>query len=62
QYGLGIFDFSNETLETIQKFNTQNMFNMVDEISYDQLLNTTINQDYLNDTLISYEMAFDYSF
>ncbi|CAG8737153.1 1916_t:CDS:1, partial [Gigaspora margarita] len=62
QYGLGIFDFSSETLETIQMFNTQNMFNMVDETSYDQSLNTTINQDYLNDALISYEMAFDYSF
>ncbi|KAF0473773.1 MATA-HMG [Gigaspora margarita] len=62
QYGLGIFDFSNETLETIQTFDTQNMFNMVDETSYDQSLSTTINQDYLNDTLISYEMGFDYSF
>ncbi|CAG8853234.1 6282_t:CDS:1, partial [Gigaspora margarita] len=41
---------------TIQIFDTQNMFNMVDETSYDQSLSTTINQDYLNDTLISYEM------
>ncbi|CAG8721454.1 37291_t:CDS:1 [Gigaspora margarita] len=62
QYGFGVFDFSNENLGTIQMFNTQNMFNIVDEISYDQLLNTTINQDYLNDNLISYEMAFDHSF
>ncbi|KAF0533850.1 hypothetical protein F8M41_010415 [Gigaspora margarita] len=61
QYGLGIFDFSNDTLETIQNFDTQNMFNMVDETSYDQSLSTTINQDYLNDALISYEMGFDYS-
>ncbi|KAF0533855.1 MATA-HMG [Gigaspora margarita] len=61
QYGLGIFDFSNNTLETIQNFDTQNMFNMVDEASYDQSLSTTINQDYLNDALISYEMGFDYS-
>ncbi|CAG8857455.1 32915_t:CDS:1, partial [Gigaspora margarita] len=38
QYGLGIFDFSNDTLETIQIFDTQNMFNMVDETSYDQSL------------------------
>ncbi|CAG8758472.1 3438_t:CDS:2 [Gigaspora margarita] len=30
QYGLGIFDFSNETLETIQIFDTQPMFNMID--------------------------------
>ncbi|KAF0473775.1 MATA-HMG [Gigaspora margarita] len=59
QYGLGIFDFSNETLETIQSFDTQNMFNMIDETSYDQSLSTT---DYLNDALISYEMGFDYSF
>ncbi|RIB28727.1 hypothetical protein C2G38_2058582 [Gigaspora rosea] len=62
QYGLGTFGFSNETLETIQMFNTQNMFNMVDETSYDQSLSTTINQDYLNDALISYEMGFDHSF
>ncbi|CAG8681312.1 17124_t:CDS:1, partial [Gigaspora margarita] len=27
QYGLGIFDFSNNALETIQIFDTQNMFN-----------------------------------
>ncbi|CAG8711338.1 4042_t:CDS:2, partial [Dentiscutata heterogama] len=56
QYGLGIFDFSNESLETIQIFNTQNVFNMVNETSYDQSLSTTINQDYLNDVLVSYEM------
>ncbi|CAG8804184.1 5507_t:CDS:1, partial [Gigaspora rosea] len=56
QYGLGVFDFSNETLETIQIFDIQNMFNMVDETSYNQSLSTTINQDYLNDALISYEM------
>ncbi|KAF0533849.1 MATA-HMG [Gigaspora margarita] len=60
QYGLGIFDFSNNTLETIQIFDTQNVFNMVDETSYDQSLSTTINQDYLNDALISYD-GFDYS-
>ncbi|KAF0550451.1 MATA-HMG [Gigaspora margarita] len=58
QYGLGIFDFPNDILETIQNFDTQNMFNMVDETSYDQSLSTTINQ---NDALIFYEMGFDYS-
>ncbi|CAG8732666.1 23958_t:CDS:1 [Dentiscutata erythropus] len=64
QYGLGIFDFSNENenLETIQIFDTQNVFNMVDDTPYYQSLSTTINQDYLNDALISYEMGFDYSF
>ncbi|RIB27811.1 hypothetical protein C2G38_2137651 [Gigaspora rosea] len=62
QYGLGVFDFSNVTLETVQIFDIQNMFNMVDETSYNQSLSTTINQDYLNDALISYEMGFDYSF
>ncbi|CAG8752562.1 15846_t:CDS:1, partial [Gigaspora rosea] len=62
QCGFGVFDFSNETLGTIQMLNTQNMFNIVDEVSYDQLLSTTINQDYLDDTLISYEMGFDHSF
>ncbi|RIB29643.1 hypothetical protein C2G38_2027577 [Gigaspora rosea] len=61
QYGLGVFDFSNETLETIQMFDTQNMFNMVDKTTYDQSLSTTINQDYLNDALISYDIDFDYS-
>ncbi|CAG8608719.1 294_t:CDS:1 [Dentiscutata erythropus] len=63
QYGLGIFDLSNETSE-INSHNSHEMFNIQNTCISDQLsfssdlLDTTINQDYLNDALISYEMGF----
>ncbi|CAG8788464.1 6298_t:CDS:1 [Gigaspora margarita] len=62
QYGLGIFDISNTTSE-INSHNLHEMFNIQntcisEQLSFSDLLNTTINQDYLNDALISYEMGF----
>ncbi|CAG8707208.1 hypothetical protein C2G38_2145108 [Gigaspora rosea] len=62
RYGLGIFDISNETSE-INSHNLYEMFNIQntcisEQLSFSDLLNTTINQDYLNDALISYEMGF----
>ncbi|CAG8752361.1 8113_t:CDS:1, partial [Racocetra fulgida] len=61
QYGLGIFDFSNEIPE-INSHDLHEIFNIQNTCIPDQpsfssnLLNTSINQDYSNDALIAYEM------
>ncbi|CAG8632467.1 7851_t:CDS:1 [Dentiscutata erythropus] len=72
QFELGIFDFSNvndnpyknEIIDVQNTCNFDNMVNSNDQIPFllntTNLLNTTINQDYLNDALIAYEMGFNY--
>ncbi|CAG8601035.1 9863_t:CDS:1 [Cetraspora pellucida] len=57
QYGLGIFDFSNEIPE-INSHNPHEMFNIQNTCISDQQSFSSINQDYLNDALITYEMGF----
>ncbi|CAG8730174.1 2849_t:CDS:1 [Cetraspora pellucida] len=73
QYGLEIFDFSNVNVNEINSHNLHeifdiqnncilnNLINSNDQLSFlPNLLNTTINQDNLNDALIAYEMGFNY--
>ncbi|CAG8666503.1 31698_t:CDS:1, partial [Racocetra persica] len=76
QYGLEIFDSSNVYVNEISEINSHNLYeifdvqnncildnlvNSNDRLSFlPNLLNTTINQDNLNDALIAYEMGFNY--
>ncbi|CAG8496339.1 9533_t:CDS:1 [Cetraspora pellucida] len=59
---LGIFDFSNEIFDIQNNSILDNMIIPNDQLSFfPNLLNTTtMNQDTLNDTLITYDMSFNY--
>ncbi|CAG8656762.1 8251_t:CDS:1, partial [Scutellospora calospora] len=74
QYGLGIFDFSNEISEInpheifisntfISNDISNDFVNSNDQLSFlpdFEVLNATINQDDLNDSLIAYDMDLNY--